>query len=184
MRSFFKAYLFVFTPFLPSWARSCSALKDRSFWGANSRQRWSARARPASLDAPGADPLSAKELQGSNVPEGYKPHVLEFFLPLGTLIAVCRRHLYRRWIAQCAVGLWHCAVVGCGVWPWPRAWRSKDLIAGFHDGIKGVVLGSVILLLAITIGGISKGDGRQHLFWSNSSARAFRTSCCRCCSSF
>ena len=35
----------------------------------------------------------------------------------------------------------------------------KDLIAGFHDGIKGVVLGSVILLLAITIGGISKETG-------------------------
>ena len=30
---------------------------------------------------------------------------------------------------------------------------------GFQDGIKGVVLGSVILLLAITIGGISKEAG-------------------------
>ena len=35
----------------------------------------------------------------------------------------------------------------------------KDLIAGYHDGIKGVVLGSVILLLAITIGGISAQTG-------------------------
>ena len=25
----------------------------------------------------------------------------------------CRRHLYHQWIAQCAVGLWHCAFVGC-----------------------------------------------------------------------
>ncbi|MXW20226.1 MAG: sodium:proton antiporter [Gammaproteobacteria bacterium] len=40
------------------------------------------------LDAPDAAPLAAKELQGSNVPEGYKPHILEFFLPLGTLIAL------------------------------------------------------------------------------------------------
>ena len=35
----------------------------------------------------------------------------------------------------------------------------KDLLSGFHDGIKGVVLGSVILLLAITIGGISTETG-------------------------
>ena len=35
----------------------------------------------------------------------------------------------------------------------------KDLLSGFHDGIKGVVLGSVILLLAITIGGIAEETG-------------------------
>ena len=35
----------------------------------------------------------------------------------------------------------------------------KDIVSGFHDGLKGVVLGSVILLLAITIGGISKETG-------------------------
>ena len=35
----------------------------------------------------------------------------------------------------------------------------KDLISGFHDGIKGVVLGSVILLLAITIGNVSTQTG-------------------------
>ena len=35
----------------------------------------------------------------------------------------------------------------------------KDLISGFHDGLKGVVLGCVILLLAVTIGGISSAAG-------------------------
>ena len=35
----------------------------------------------------------------------------------------------------------------------------KDLLMGFQDGIKGVVLGSVILLLAVTIGGMSKETG-------------------------
>ena len=48
-----------------------------------------ARARTTGqLDAEGADPLSARELQGSHVPAGYKPHVLEFFLPLGALIGI------------------------------------------------------------------------------------------------
>ena len=158
LRSFFKAYPFVFTPFLPSWARSCSALKDRSFWASNSRQRCIARAQPGQLDAPGADPLSAKELQGSNIPEGYKPHVLEFFLPLGTLIAIA----VGTFIAsgspnvQWAFGIALLLAAGMAL---AKGMALKDLIAGFHDGIKGVVLGSVILLLAITIGGISKETG-------------------------
>ena len=50
------------------------------------------------------------------------------------------------------------------VWLGPDAARCmslKDLIAGFHDGIKGLVLGSVILLLAITIGRISDKPAQQ-----------------------
>ena len=40
------------------------------------------------LDADGAEPLSARELQASHVPDGYRPHVLEFFLPLAALIGI------------------------------------------------------------------------------------------------
>ena len=34
------------------------------------------------LDAEGAKPLSAAELEASDVPAHYKPHVIDFFLPL------------------------------------------------------------------------------------------------------
>jgi Na+/H+ antiporter NhaC len=40
-----------------------------------------------------------------------------------------------------------------------RGMKLEDVIGGISDGMKGVVLGSVILLLAITIGGISKEAG-------------------------
>ena len=40
-----------------------------------------------------------------------------------------------------------------------RGMALKDLIDGITDGMKGVVGGSVILLLAITIGGVSKEAG-------------------------
>ena len=40
------------------------------------------------LDADGAKPLSAKELEASDVPPHYKPHVIDFFLPLALLIGV------------------------------------------------------------------------------------------------
>ena len=110
------------------------------------------------LDAAGADPLSARELQASRVPEGYRPHVIEFFLPLGALIAIAVGTFVAfgspnvQWAFGTALLLAAGMALGKGM-------ALKDLLSGFHDGIKGVVLGSVILLLAITIGGISTETG-------------------------
>ena len=110
------------------------------------------------LNAQGADPLSSKELQGSNVPEGYTPHVMEFFLPLGTLLglAILTFIVYGSPNVQWAFGAAVLLAAGMAL---AKGMSLKDLIAGFHDGIKGVVLGSVILLLAITIGGLSQETG-------------------------
>lgn len=110
------------------------------------------------LDSDGADPLSAKELQGSNVPEGYTPHVLEFFLPLGSLIAIAIGTFIVSGSpnVQWAFGVALLLAAGMAL---AKGMSLKDLLSGFHDGIKGVVLGSVILLLAITIGGLSKETG-------------------------
>ena len=110
------------------------------------------------LDAPDADPLSPSELQASNVPEGYRPNVLEFFLPLGALIvtAVGTYRIYGSPNVHWAFGV---ALLLAGGIALVKGMSLKDLLAGFHDGIKGVVLGSVILLLAITIGQVNKDTG-------------------------
>ena len=110
------------------------------------------------LDADGADPLSARELQASRVPAGYAPHVVEFFLPLGVLIAVAVGTFaaYGSPNVQWAFGSALLLAAGIAL---GKGMSLKDLIAGFHDGIKGVVLGSVILLLAITIGNVSTETG-------------------------
>ena len=110
------------------------------------------------LDAEGADPLSARELQASRVPAGYAPHVVEFFLPLGTLIAIAVGTFvaYGSPNVQWAFGAALLLAAGIAL---GKGMSLKDLIAGFHDGIKGVVLGSVILLLAITIGNVSTETG-------------------------
>ena len=110
------------------------------------------------LDAPDADPLSPEELQASNVPEGYKPNVIEFFLPLGALIAtaVSTFIITGSPNVHWAFGV---ALLLAGGIALAKGMSLKNLLAGFHDGIKGVVLGSVILLLAITIGGINKDTG-------------------------
>jgi len=110
------------------------------------------------LDADGAEPLSAKELQASNVPVGYRPHVLEFFLPLGALIGIAIGTFVVtdspnvHWAFGAALLL----AVGMAL---AKGMALKELMAGFHDGIRGVVLGSVILLLAITIGGVNTQTG-------------------------
>ena len=110
------------------------------------------------LDADGADPLSARELQASRVPAGYAPHVVEFFLPLGVLIAIAVGTFaaYGSPNVQWAFGTALLLAAGIAL---GKGMSLKDLIAGFHDGIKGVVLGSVILLLAITIGNVSTETG-------------------------
>ena len=110
------------------------------------------------LDGDDAAPLAAPELQGSNVPEGYKAHVLEFFLPLVLLIgiAIGTFVLYGAPEVHWAFGGALLLAAGMAL---GKGMSLKDLLSGFHDGIKGVVLGSVILLLAITIGGISRETG-------------------------
>ncbi len=110
------------------------------------------------LDAEGAAPLSAQELHASHVPEGYGPHVLEFFLPLGTLIGVSIGTFVATGTPNVLWAFGIALLLAAGM-ALGRGMSLKDLIGGFHDGIKGVVLGSVILLLAITIGGISTQTG-------------------------
>ena len=110
------------------------------------------------LDHPDAEPLSAKELHASNVPEGYVPYVMEFFLPLGLLIGLAIGTFIFTGSpnVQWAFGA---ALLLAGGMALFRGMRLKDLMDGLGDGFKGVVLGSVILLLAITIGNISKDAG-------------------------
>ena len=110
------------------------------------------------LDAEGAQPLSASELQASNVPEGYSPHVLEFFLPLFTLIgiAIVTFVIYDSPNVQWAFGAALLLAAGMAL---AKGMSLTTLVSGIHDGLKGVVLGSVILLLAVTIGGISQETG-------------------------
>jgi Na+/H+ antiporter NhaC len=110
------------------------------------------------LDGEGADPLSSKELESSNIPEGYTPHVIEFFLPLGALIGIAiGTFIYGGSPnVQWAFGVALLLASGMAL---AKGMSLKDLLSGFQDGIKGVVLGSVILLLAMTIGGLSKEIG-------------------------
>jgi len=136
------------------------SIEKTPFLGARMRAAIKRARDTGELDHPDAEPLAAKELHTSHVPEGYTPNVLEFFAPLLLLIGIAvgtfiftRSHAPQvRWAFGAALML---AIAMALV----RGMRLKTLIEGLGDGLKGVVLGSVILLLAITIGHISKDAG-------------------------
>ncbi len=158
MNFFFDSVPFCFYAIFAVLGTFLLSIEKPYFLGGRLRAAMERSRETGQLDAEGAAPLSAKELQGSNVPEGYKPHILEFFLPLGSLIAIA----VGTFIAsgspnvQWAFGFALLLAAGMAL---AKGMSLKDLVSGFHDGLKGVVLGSVILLLAITIGGISKETG-------------------------
>ena len=155
---FFQSVPFCFYAIFAVIGTFLLSIEHPPFLGRQMREAMERARSTGELDAPGAEPLSAKELQGSNVPEGYRPNVLEFFLPLITLIgvAITTFVIFGSPNVHWAFGG---ALILASAIALAKGMSLKDLIAGYHDGIKGVVLGSVILLLAITIGGISQKTG-------------------------
>ena len=155
---FFQSVPFCFYAIFAVLGTFLLSIEKPLFLGAQLREAMTRSRTTGQLNAPGADPLSSRELQGSNVPEGYKPHVIEFFLPLGVLIslAILTFVVYGTPNVHWAFGAAVLLAAGMAL---AKGMSLKDLIGGFHDGIKGVVLGSVILLLAITIGALSQETG-------------------------
>ncbi len=155
---FFQSVPFCFYAIFAVLGTFLLSIEKPLFLGAQLREAITRSRTTGQLNAPGADPLSSRELQGSNVPEGYKPHVIEFFLPLGVLIslAILTFVVYGTPNVHWAFGAAVLLAAGMAL---AKGMSLKDVIGGFHDGIKGVVLGSVILLLAITIGALSQETG-------------------------
>ena len=110
------------------------------------------------LDRPGAMPMSAKELQTTQVPDNYQPHVAEFIVPLAALIGVAVGTFI--WIdspkVNWAFGAALAISIGAAML---KGMSLRDVIAGIGDGLKGVVLASVVLMLAVTIGALSQEIG-------------------------
>ena len=110
------------------------------------------------LDADDAEPLAAKELEHSEVPAGYTPHIIDFFSPLITLIAIAVGTFIATGSPDVRVAFGVAMMLGFFQAIF-RGMRLRDMMEGVNKGIKGVVLGSVILVLAITIGNLSKEAG-------------------------
>lgn len=110
------------------------------------------------LDSDDAVPLAAPELQDTVVPKGYVPNMLEFIVPLVLLITIAIGTFvyFGAPKVQWAFGI---ALLVAAITSLARGMTIKELLDGVSTGMKSLLIGSVILLLAITIGEVSKQAG-------------------------
>ena len=134
------------------------SLNITKFSGNRIREAHKRAALTGELDAPGAKPLSTKKLQYCDVPDGYSSHAFEFILPLTVLIviAVSTFVIYGSPKINWAFGG---ALVLSAMIAFVKGMSLRNIIDGFGNGLKGVVLVSTILILAVTLGAISKQIG-------------------------
>ncbi|WOH38368.1 Na+/H+ antiporter NhaC family protein [Thalassotalea fonticola] len=158
LKFFFSSIPFSFYGILAVVGTLLLSLNITKFSGKRIRAAHHRAATTGELDASNATPLSAKELQHCNVPEDYNPHVLEFFIPLLSLIAIAvvTFIVYGspqiNWAFGSALLLSIFIALGKGM-------SLVNVVDGFGNGLKGVVVASVILMLAVIIGTISKEIG-------------------------
>jgi Na+/H+ antiporter NhaC len=155
---FFKSIPFSFYSILAVTGTFLLSVNVTTFSGKRIRAAKKRAETTNALDAPGAVPLSAKELQSADVPSGYTPHVLEFIIPLVTLTSIA--------VISFIVGgspkinwAFGSALMLSAFIALYKGMSLNHLIDGFTNGLKGVVFASVILMLAVIIGSISKETG-------------------------
>ena len=110
------------------------------------------------LDDDDAVPLAAPELQDTVVPKGYTPSMFEFIVPLVLLITIAVGTFIRFGSpnVQWAFGIALLVAAGTSL---ARGMTIKELIDGISTGMKSLLIGSLILMLAITIGAVSAQAG-------------------------
>jgi len=113
------------------------------------------------LDRPGSKPMLSKEIETTNVPDYYKPSLVDFLVPIGTLIgvAIIPWILIGKLMIFEAFGL---SVVAGVVISLIRGMKLDEVFDGLVDGIKGVTVGAIILGLAVTLGNVSERLGTSH----------------------
>lgn len=155
---FFKAIPFCFYAILAVAGTLLMSLEKPVFVGKQMKQAITRARTTGELDAPDARPLSAKELHMEKVPPGYKPNIWEFFIPLGLIIVIAIGTFITAGSPQIRLAFGVALLVAIFV-ALIRGMRLTDAMTGVIDGMKGVVGGSVILLLAIVIGAMSSETG-------------------------
>ena len=126
------------------------------------------------LNAPGSEPLAGEDPNYDFVPAGYTPRLRDFVLPLLTLLGVAVG-TYLSLGSPKVLWAFGAALLLAAILAAVGGMNLQQIMLGIVEGQKGVVLGSVILLLAITVGNISQdvGGGRylvsllgeMELFW-------------------
>ena len=155
---FFKSIPFCFYAILAIAGTFFLSIEKPMFLGKKMRSAINRARTTGELDAPDSHPLSAKELHMEKIPAGYKHNVLEFFIPLALIIIIAIGTFISSGSPQIRLAFGVALLVAIFT-ALIRGMRITDAMTGVVDGLKGVVGGSVILMLAIVIGAISRETG-------------------------
>lgn len=117
------------------------------------------------LDREGADPLSAGELTRMNIPDSYRPGLVDFFGPILVLLGVAIipyaityasdpenpvLMIAEAFVLAVLTGMFIALVKGMDL---------KTAIEGFVDGCKGVTIGAIVLALAVSLKSVADSVG-------------------------
>lgn len=119
------------------------------------------------LDRDGAEPMSSAELTEMDIPENYKPGLIDFFGPIGTLLGVAiipyiityfvmgntdnpLLMIAEAFVLAVLAGIFIALAKGMDL---------QTAIDGFVDGCKGVTIGAIILALAVTLKSVAEAVG-------------------------
>jgi Na+/H+ antiporter NhaC len=155
---FFRCVPFGFYSILAVLMTLLLAFDIKPFVGKQMRQAIRRARASGALDSPYSDPLTASELQTSNIPAYYHPSVIEFFIPLFLLVGTAVSSFFL-WGSPNVLWAFGLALMSAMLIALIKGMTLKHLIEGLDEGFKGVVVGSVILLLAVIIGSINRDTG-------------------------
>ena len=105
-----------------------------------------------------SEPLISDELSEVKVPDGFKPSILGFLVPIGVLLSIAIGPyliLGKLFVSEAFV----LATLSAMALALYQGMRLKTIIEGFVNGCKGVTVGAIILGLAVTLGNVSGALG-------------------------
>lgn len=116
------------------------------------------------LVRPGSQPLTPRELSELQVPDDYRPGMVDFALPLAYILALAigpfliARALGRTGEPQ-IVTAFFVALVVAGLIAIAKGMRARTVLDGMVDGAKGVTMAAILLGLAVTLKAVADALG-------------------------
>jgi Na+/H+ antiporter NhaC len=147
----FYAWFAILFTFLLSWEKL-------PWYGRRMREAMERVQRTGALNREGAQPLISKELTELKIPQGYRPSILGFVVPISVLLGIAIGpyvFIGKLYVSEAFV----LAVLSAMLLALYRGMKLKEVIEGFVDGCKGVTVGAIILGLAVTLGSVSQALG-------------------------
>ncbi|MGD2135501.1 MAG: Na+/H+ antiporter NhaC family protein, partial [Gemmatimonadales bacterium] len=118
------------------------------------------------VNRPGSQPLASDELTVVQVAEGYRPGLIDFFGPMGTLLGVAIvPYLYTFFVLRSddptlliAEAFVLAVLAGLAI-AMVKGMQLKTAIGAIVDGCKGVTIGAIVLALAVTLKSVADSVG-------------------------